>query len=95
MRIVKSIAEVSKLGFGRWLQAKFIRGRLTPGRRQLQKIVRRAYQRPLSGDLADYSQQKLAKSSPLLDLTEHELDCLFPHPVATTVPTPTRLQRRT
>src|SRR4030095_6463984 len=91
MRIVKSIAEVSKPGFGHWLQAESARGRLTLGSRKLQKIMRRAYQRPLASDLADSSQQKLAKSSPLLDLTEHGFDCLFPQPVATTVPTPTKL----
>src|SRR5436853_6621628 len=53
--------------------------------------MRCAYQRPLAGDLAESTQQKLAKSSPLLDLTEHRLDRLFPQPVATTVPTPTKL----
>src|SRR5438132_6620485 len=89
MRTVKSIAEVSQLG--RWLPAESVRGRLTPGGRQLQKIMRRAYKRPLAGDLTDSSQQKLAKSSPLLDLTEHGLDCLFPQPVATAVPTLTKL----
>ena len=61
MRIVKSIAEVSKPGFGRWLPAESALGRLTLGSRQLQKIMRRAYQRPLASYLADSSQQKLGE----------------------------------
>src|SRR6058998_647185 len=88
---MKSITKVYEGTFGHWLQAESGRGRLTPGSRQLQKIMRCAYQRPLTNDLAESAQQKLAKSSPLLNLTEHRLDRLFPQPVATTVPTPTKL----
>ena len=68
---------------------------LRPGlfsdRRQLQKVMRGAYERPLAGDIVDSAQQELAESSGLLDLTEHRLDYLFSQPVATTVPTQAKL----
>ncbi len=38
--------------------------------RELQEIVRRAYQAPFRGDLLDASQQELPKASWLLDLSE-------------------------
>jgi hypothetical protein len=90
MRTVKTIAEVGNRDFGPWLRPQSARGWLTPRRRQLEEIVRRAYQRPLGGNLADSSQQKLAKFPSLFDLTEHGLDRLLPQSVATTVPAPTK-----
>src|SRR5713226_7618479 len=91
MRTAESISAVGKRDFGPGLRAKSTPGRLRRGRRELQEVVRRAYQRPLDGNLADPSQQELAKSSPLLDLTEHRLDRLLPQPVATAAPAPPQL----
>ena len=88
MRTVESIAEVGRDDSGPWLRVESAPDGLTRSRRKLQEIVRRAYQRPLGGYLANASQQKLAKFPPLLDLTKHGLDRLLSQPVATA---PTKL----
>src|SRR5512138_2303508 len=88
MTTLESIAEVVRGGFGRWYNP--ICGWLAAGRRQLKKVMYRADQRPLSRDLADPSQQELAKASRLLDLTEHRFHGLFSQPVTTAVPAPTQ-----
>src|SRR3990170_2157418 len=91
MSTVESVAEVGKRGFEPWVRPESASAWLSQGRRQLQKIVRRAYQRPLAGNLADSSQEKLAKSPAMLDLAEHGLNDLLSQPIAATAPTPTKL----
>ena len=91
MRTVESIVEVERRDFDPRLRPESGSGWLTAGRRQLQEVMRRAHQRPLDGDLADPSQEELAKSPALLDLTEHGLDRLLPQSVTTTASTPTKL----
>src|SRR5512139_560908 len=91
MTTVESSAGVDTRGFDLWFWPEPICGWLTPSRRQLQKVVDRADQRPFTGDLADPAQQELAKPTGLLDLTEHRFHRLLSQPIATAVPTATKL----
>jgi len=70
MRTVESIAEVGRDDSGPWLQVESAPDGLTRSRRKLQEIVRRAYQRPLGGNLADPSQQEDRGSGLTMDSAE-------------------------
>ena len=91
MGTVELNADVRKRGFALWLQSEASPDGPTLSRGELQKIVRRAYQRPLGANLANSPQHKLAESPALLDLSKHGFHRLLPQPVATTVPAPAKL----